>query len=226
MWILNLSIKLPQWAHRPQKPWLSRHSQGTVKGKTSMPQNFSNWSCTSLKWLPSGIKNRAGRSDLTILRLLAARNSQLRKAFLFKEVNTDLGHALWSWQTSRARQLANKVIRKSVAISQTIKTSWMHMRWCKVLDKETKTLHNWKIRSTMESSFCFVCTPQVRRGQKRMHPPHTLQGEIRHLTWLGIGAHMFRIYMETHTKKKGTPYIVGINGTKRIVLFQSHLSLG
>lgn len=61
----------------------SQRSQEMVKRKTSMPWNFSTWSYISLKWVPSGTKDRAGRSDLTSSRLLVARNSLLRKAFLF-----------------------------------------------------------------------------------------------------------------------------------------------
>lgn len=62
MWILELSIELPQWLHEPKKPFFSWRSQEMAKGKVPMPQNFSACSYIRLKLVSRGIRDRAGIS--------------------------------------------------------------------------------------------------------------------------------------------------------------------
>lgn len=114
-----------------------------------------------------------------------------------EEVLTDPEHAPWSWQTSQPAQQANKVILKNLAISQTTKTSWMHIRWCKGLDKVTKTPHNWMICSTMASTFCFICTSQLGRedSQERTQSTDSKEKSVRNTA--RQGAHKVRINVET-----------------------------
>lgn len=198
MWILNLSIKLPQWADgKPKKAWLSWHSQEVCEGMTSILQNVSIQFCTSLQWVPSSSKNRVRWSKLTSSRLLAAGNSQLRKVWTHsEEVLMDLEHAPWSWQTSRSAQLANTGIMKKQTTKQTT-TPWTHIRWCKVLDKVTKTPHDWMICSTMASTFCFICTSQLGRENSQEHTCSTDSKEKSIRNMAGHSAHKVRINVET-----------------------------